>query len=525
MNVAKVFCLLVVVTSTTADLINLQEKSTNIVRRINTSKPLVNSTGGLNVVESQEKLAQKEEGNSRTKIESVGLGELTNKIKCLDKSPVYRRRPDKTVSVSVDISIISISALDLEKMEIRVELYLQQSWTDERCRYKVMPRQEREITLNGHGLEDLHNLLNHLWMPDTFFVNAKETQGHETPQPQQNTKVAFTGMVTHSSRLTVTGACPMSLWMFPFDRQHCSIILQSYSFNADQVEYSWDLDDPINFEHTLDYQDRMMPEVLLVGYRLSNETVERKRGWSRSQLSFDFYMERPLGHYMFDLYLPAVCIVFMSWINFWLTRSAAPERVGLGMTIVLTLTTHMANANSNLPKTSYPKAIGVYLSVCFVFTFAGLVENIIASVEKKMENPNSQSRQRVEEKRRKRILKQDYIPDSTPGTPTDSRIDSRMDFNSLNIGSSGPFDTITSSPGLPPSKLSTVSNQFMTRREKILLWLWPRTADQKSRMYFPLAFLVFNILYWAVCLTLGESLPLDVIMLRNATFLQDYILK
>jgi hypothetical protein len=30
--------------------------------------------------------------------------------------------------------------------------------------------------------------------------------------------------------------------------------------------------------------------------------------------------------------------------------------VGLGMTIVLTLTTHMANANSNLPKTSYPKA-------------------------------------------------------------------------------------------------------------------------------------------------------------------------
>jgi hypothetical protein len=24
--------------------------------------------------------------------------------------------------------------------------------------------------------EDLHNLLNHLWMPDTYFVNAKETQ-------------------------------------------------------------------------------------------------------------------------------------------------------------------------------------------------------------------------------------------------------------------------------------------------------------------------------------------------------------
>ncbi len=29
------------------------------------------------------------------------------------------------------------------------------------------------------------------------------------------------------------------------------------------------------------------------------------------------------------------------------------------------------------------QAIGVYLSVCFVFTFAGLVENIIAAIEKK----------------------------------------------------------------------------------------------------------------------------------------------
>ena len=36
--------------------------------------------------------------------------------------------------------------------------------------------------------------------------------------------------------------------------------------------------------------------------------------------------------------------------------------MGLGMTTVLTLTTLMANANANLPKTSYPKAIGVYLS-------------------------------------------------------------------------------------------------------------------------------------------------------------------
>jgi hypothetical protein len=32
-------------------------------------------------------------------------------------------------------------------------LCLIQSWRDERCRFKILPRQEKEVTLQGHGLE------------------------------------------------------------------------------------------------------------------------------------------------------------------------------------------------------------------------------------------------------------------------------------------------------------------------------------------------------------------------------------
>jgi hypothetical protein len=34
----------------------------------------------------------------------------------------------------------------------------------------------KKKNINNFLFEDLHNLLNHLWMPDTYFVNAKETQ-------------------------------------------------------------------------------------------------------------------------------------------------------------------------------------------------------------------------------------------------------------------------------------------------------------------------------------------------------------
>ena len=184
-------------------------------------------------------------------------------------------------------------------------------------------------------MEDLHNLLNHLWMPDTYIINARETLGHETPQPQQTTKVHFSGLVTHITRLTVTASCPMNLLLFPMDRQHCSLIFQSFSFRKNQVhfsnwytshctdtckvKYNWRDPNHLKFEHSIEYQDKMMPELRILGYKLSvAETLSC--GLDVSQLVATFYMERPIGHFIFDLYLPAICIVFMSWINFWLSR-------------------------------------------------------------------------------------------------------------------------------------------------------------------------------------------------------------
>ena len=74
-------------------------------------------------------------------------------------------------------------------------------------------------------------------------------------------------------------------------------------------------------------------------------------------------------HYTFEcllfswtqVYIPSSLIVVMSWVSFWLNRGAAPARVGLGVTTVLTMTTLMASVNAALPKISYMKSIDIYL--------------------------------------------------------------------------------------------------------------------------------------------------------------------
>ena len=62
-----------------------------------------------------------------------------------------------------------------------------------------------------------------------------------------------------------------------------------------------------------------------------------------------------------QVYIPSSLIVIMSWVSFWLNRGAAPARVGLGVTTVLTMTTLMASVNAALPKISYMKSIDIYL--------------------------------------------------------------------------------------------------------------------------------------------------------------------
>ena len=97
----------------------------------------------------------------------------------------------------------------------------------------------------------------------------------------------------------------------------------------------------------------------------------------------------------------SVVSAFQSIYNYF-SSSATPARITLGVTTVLTITTLKANADSNLPHTSYPKvknqsslrhvfifavnAIGLYLWVCFVFTFAALIEFSAAAYLEKRKN-------------------------------------------------------------------------------------------------------------------------------------------
>lgn len=102
-------------------------------------------------------------------------------------------------------------------------------------------------------------------------------------------------------------------------------------------------------------------------------------------------MERQIGYYMIQLYIPSILIVSLSWVSFWLTIEAVPARISLGILTVLTMTTQKSSAGVSLPRVSYVKAIDVWMAICMIFVFSALLEFALVNVLSRREKKNATS--------------------------------------------------------------------------------------------------------------------------------------
>ncbi|EDW40819.1 GM24889 [Drosophila sechellia] len=311
------------------------------------------------------------------------------------------------VEVGVTMYVLSISSLSEVKMDFTLDFYFRQFWTDPRLAYRKRPGVE---TLSV-GSEFIKNI----WVPDTFFVNEKQSYFHIATTSNEFIRVHHSGSITRSIRLTITASCPMNLQYFPMDRQLCHIEIESFGYTMRDIRYFWrdglssvgmssEVELPqfrvlghrqrateINLT-TVGYTMRdirykwnegpnsvgvssevSLPQFKVLGHRQRAMEISLTTG-NYSRLACEIQFVRSMGYYLIQIYIPSGLIVIISWVSFWLNRNATPARVALGVTTVLTMTTLMSSTNAALPKISYVKSIDVYLGTCFVMVFASLLE-------------------------------------------------------------------------------------------------------------------------------------------------------
>uniref|UniRef100_A0A672Z1T7 Gamma-aminobutyric acid (GABA) A receptor, delta n=1 Tax=Sphaeramia orbicularis TaxID=375764 RepID=A0A672Z1T7_9TELE len=223
--------------------------------------------------------------------------------------------------------------------EYTMTVFLRQSWHDDRLSYNH--------TNKTLGLDSRFNKLIRL-------------------QPN--------GVILYSSRITSTVACDMDLTKYPMDEQECMLDLESYGYSSEDIVYHWS--ESQRHIHGLDKLE--LSQFTITDYRFVTEMMNFKSAGRFPRLSLRFQLRRNRGVYIIQSYMPSILLVAMSWVSFWISQSAVPARVSLGITTVLTMTTLMVSARSSLPRASAIKALDVYFWICYVFVFAALIEYAFA---------------------------------------------------------------------------------------------------------------------------------------------------
>lgn len=100
---------------------------------------------------------------------------------------------------------------------------------------------------------------------------------------------------------------------------------------------------------------------------LEQNVIEKKKKISSKQETYINFKLLPLW----------ICV---QWVSFWIKPEAAPARVTLGVTSLLTLSTQHAKSQASLPPVSYLKAVDAFMSVCTVFVFMALMEYCLVNI-------------------------------------------------------------------------------------------------------------------------------------------------
>lgn len=76
-------------------------------------------------------------------------------------------------------------------------------------------------------------------------------------------------------------------------------------------------------------EDTELPQFSILGYA-TNDRKENLATGIYQRLSLSFKLQRNIGYFVFQTYLPSILIVMLSWVSFWINHEATSARVALG---------------------------------------------------------------------------------------------------------------------------------------------------------------------------------------------------
>lgn len=271
----------------------------------------------------------------------------------------YRVSYFTAVKVMVNLFLRHVDEISETDGSFRAQITLRQEWNDPR------------LSFSGKAANEYLSLLDSslIWTPDIFFPNAIEGFKHKILANNEFIRIYPNGHCLYSSRITLKLKCNLVSPVFPFEAKTCNIRLSSYGYTDNDVLLQWKPETPVQVSSKLDTQGFTLSDLVT-----SNDTSRTSSG-NYGNLDLSFNLNRDLGYYWVMIYIPMKMLVIVSYMAFWVRDRSSKYMIAVAALLVGAMS--CAQINTNLPKTSYTKAIDVWTGSCLTFMMTTLVLLVI----------------------------------------------------------------------------------------------------------------------------------------------------
>nr|CDJ98430.1 unnamed protein product [Haemonchus contortus] len=437
---------------------------------------------------------------------SINLGKLIDTL--LTDYDVHLLPESEGVNVTIELHVQGVSGISEITGDFSLDVMYSEIWQDPRLAFKHLNVCATNITLKS-------DFRKRIWTPDTCIINSKSSSIHSSPSENTFVILYENGLVWSNFRLNVKTPCSVNLKMFPFDSLSCEIVLESYSFNTDEVRLLWH-DVPITMMEKVE-----LPDFDLIGWSTDHQRLEYPNGiWDRAKVKFTF--ARRYGFYLFQSYFPTSLTVISSWVGFFFDVRSVSARITLGVSSLLALTFQFGNVLRHLPRVSYIKCLDVWMIFSVIFIFCTLVELAIVCQLNRWERERqigskvlghwlnqirktrrNENRSNGEGVRRRLPLSSGHSPPKE--SPAHNTVITRQTANSV-VHQRKPFEQVASQDSCSFDEEKKYGCWRNTVQRLVYALCppdrdWTITSvqvDRCSMIMFPLSFLVFNIVYWSI---------------------------
>ncbi|KAK6474815.1 gamma-aminobutyric acid receptor subunit alpha-6-like isoform X1 [Huso huso] len=390
--------------------------------------------------------------------------------------------------VKTDIYVTSFGPVSDVEMEYTMDVFFRQTWVDERLKF------DGSIEI----LRINNVMVSKIWTPDTFFRNGKKSIAHNMTTPNKLFRIMQNGTVLYTMRLTINAECPMRLMNFLMDGHACPLKFGSYAYPRSEIIYTWKKGPMHSVE--VPQESSSLLQYDLIGQTVTSEILKSNTG-EYIVMTVYFHLQRKMGYFMIQAYIPCIMTVILSQVSFWINKESVPARTVFGITTVLTMTTLSISARHSLPKVSYATAMDWFIAVCFAFVFSALIEFAAVNYFTNLETQKAMTK-----KARAAALKAETAAadGEIVSQQSDSSCNIKKRINSV-VSRGDPLEENDIPYALPQPQFLQQGSAIPSNPNAIT---GTSKIDKYARIFFPLSFGAFNLVYWVVYLS-KDTMEMD----------------